>query len=60
MNNPRPPPPAKALFDHVRIFEKASTVVTVPRWRVQDIDTPEDWERAQIVWRVLQTMEAVN
>lgn len=50
----------QAWLDHVRIFDKASTVVTVPRWRVQDIDTPEDWERAQIVWRVLQTMEAVN
>lgn len=44
-------------LDHVRIFDKASTVVTIPSWRVQDIDTPEDWERAQIMWQVLQTIE---
>ena len=45
-------------LDHVRIFDKASTAVIIPRWRVQDIDTPEDWERAQIMWQVLQTIAA--
>jgi N-acylneuraminate cytidylyltransferase len=48
----------QAWLDHVRIFDKASTVVTIPRWRVQDIDTLEDWEQAQIMWQVLQTVEA--
>lgn len=46
----------QAWLDHVRIFDKASTVVSIPRWRVQDIDTLEDWERAQIMWHVLQTI----
>lgn len=49
---------SQAWLDHVRIFDKASTVVTIPRWRVQDIDTVEDWERAQIMWQALQTIEA--
>lgn len=32
-----------------RIFDKGSKPVLIPRWRVQDIDTPEDWLRAEIV-----------
>jgi pseudaminic acid cytidylyltransferase len=33
-----------------RIFGPQSTIVRLPRWRVQDIDTPEDWERAERLW----------
>jgi pseudaminic acid cytidylyltransferase len=44
----------KAWLGQERIFDRKSAVVTIPRWRVQDIDTPEDWERAQVMWRVLQ------
>ena len=29
------------------IFDARSTVVPIPRWRVQDIDTEEDWQRAE-------------
>jgi len=28
------------------IFDAWSTIVPIPRWRVQDIDTEEDWQRA--------------
>lgn len=48
----------QAWLDQAKIFDSASTVVTLPRWRVQDIDTPEDWEVAQIMWQVLQAHEA--
>jgi N-acylneuraminate cytidylyltransferase len=44
----------KAWLEGTRIFDRTSTVVTLPRWRVQDIDTAEDWERAEIIWRMLQ------
>lgn len=37
-----------------RGFTDTTTVVVLPRWRVQDIDTPEDWERAEIIYRLLQ------
>jgi pseudaminic acid cytidylyltransferase len=37
----------QAWLDRTRIFDKGSTVITLPRWRVQDIDTEEDWERAE-------------
>ncbi len=29
------------------IFDSNSTVVLIPPWRVQDIDTPDDWVRAE-------------
>jgi N-acylneuraminate cytidylyltransferase len=44
----------QAWLDQVKIFDIVSTVVMIPRWRVQDIDTLEDWERAQVLWKVLQ------
>jgi pseudaminic acid cytidylyltransferase len=47
----------KAWLDHLRIFDKGSTIVSIPRWRVQDIDTPEDFERAQTMWQVLHTID---
>lgn len=45
---------AQAWLDHRRIFERWSTVVRVPRWRVQDIDTEEDWVRAEMIHEYLQ------
>lgn len=36
-----------------RVFDRRSIPVQIPRWRVQDIDTPEDWERAEIVAPVI-------
>lgn len=46
-----------AWLERKRIFDRHSVPVFIPRWRVQDIDTLEDWERAQMMWRVLQTIE---
>jgi N-acylneuraminate cytidylyltransferase len=37
----------RAWLDGKAIFGKDSTVVRLPRWRVQDIDTEEDWHRAE-------------
>ena len=39
------------------VFGAASTIVELPRWRVQDIDTLEDWQRAEITWQLLQRLE---
>lgn len=38
-----------AWIEGKRIFDRYSIPVVIPRWRVQDIDTPEDWERAEIL-----------
>jgi pseudaminic acid cytidylyltransferase len=32
-----------------RIFDRHSAPVIIPRWRVQDIDTQEDWMRAELI-----------
>lgn len=40
------------------IIAGGSTVVRIPRWRVQDIDTTEDWERAEMLLPVVQRMAA--
>lgn len=48
---------AQTWMDKIKIFDTNSTIVFIPRCRVQDIDTEEDWKRAQIAWQVLQMEE---
>lgn len=42
-----------AWLEGKRIFDKRSKPVIIPRWRVQDIDTPDDWQRAEILAPVI-------
>jgi len=35
------------------IFSAASAPVKLPRHRVQDIDTPEDWTRAEWLFKAI-------
>lgn len=35
------------------LFGQRSAALLIPRWRVQDIDTPEDWVRAEALFRSL-------
>jgi pseudaminic acid cytidylyltransferase len=35
------------------IFNNRSKPIVIPRWRVQDIDTSEDWDRAEILAPVI-------
>jgi pseudaminic acid cytidylyltransferase len=46
---------ASAWLKELVIFSPASVPVRLPRYRVQDIDTIEDWERAEWLFKVLQT-----
>jgi pseudaminic acid cytidylyltransferase len=39
------------------IFGAKSAVVRIPRWRVQDIDTPDDWQQAELIWRIARQAE---
>jgi pseudaminic acid cytidylyltransferase len=41
----------------LRIFDSWSTVVPLPRWRVQDIDTHEDWDRAELIFKAIRSKE---
>lgn len=42
-----------AWLDGKRIFDRRSKPIVIPRWRVQDIDTQDDWERAEILVPVI-------
>jgi N-acylneuraminate cytidylyltransferase len=46
-----------AWLERRPVFGHASCPIVVPRWRVQDIDTPEDWQRAEWIARVLARQE---
>ena len=45
---------ADAWLQGQMIFSPAAAPVILPRHRVQDIDTPEDWTRAEWLFKVLQ------
>ena len=37
-----------------KIFSKRSKTIILPSYLVQDIDTIEDWQRAELMWRALK------
>jgi pseudaminic acid cytidylyltransferase len=45
---------ADAFLADVPLFSPASAPVFLPRHRVQDIDTLEDWQRAEVMFKTLQ------
>jgi len=47
----------QAWLQRAKVFDAQSTIVRVPRWRVQDIDTLEDWGRAELMWQVLHALD---
>jgi N-acylneuraminate cytidylyltransferase len=44
---------AAAWLAQKPLFTHQATVVRLPRHRVQDIDTPEDWTRAELMFKAL-------
>jgi pseudaminic acid cytidylyltransferase len=44
----------EAWLEEKVIFGLESTPVILPRHRVQDIDTPEDWQRAELLFKAMQ------
>jgi N-acylneuraminate cytidylyltransferase len=42
-----------AWTEGIRVFDNNTIPVVIPRWRVQDIDTEEDWRRAELMYRAL-------
>lgn len=49
---------AKAWLEHQPLFGQGAAPVVLPRLRVQDIDTPEDWERAEWMFKALAQAKA--
>lgn len=48
---------AEAFLNDVVTFSPASLPVILPRYLVQDIDTLEDWRRAELMYEVLRISE---
>ncbi len=44
---------AEAWLTGLPLFSEAATPIRLPRHRVQDIDTPEDWTRAELMFKLL-------
>jgi N-acylneuraminate cytidylyltransferase len=42
------------------IFDQHSKPLVIPRWRVQDIDTQDDWTQAEIIFELLRNLDHVN
>ena len=48
-----------AWLQEMRVFEPHSTPLIIPRWRVQDIDTQDDWARAEMLAPILMKKSSV-
>ena len=46
-----------AWLEEKRVFEPHSKPIIIPRWRVQDIDTKDDWKRAELLASLLKSNE---
>lgn len=44
----------KTWLEETPVYTSFSRPLILPRYRVQDIDTPEDWRRAELMFQVLQ------
>ena len=44
-----------AWLSETTIFSPISVPVMLPRYRVQDIDTLEDWQQAEYLWKVIKS-----
>lgn len=47
----------RAWLEEEQLFSERAAPIMLPRHRVQDIDTAEDWKRAEVLWQVLDTLE---
>lgn len=46
---------ADAWTQGLKVFDRHSTPVCIPRWRVQDIDDMDDWIRAEMIFKQLMS-----
>ena len=51
---------ADAWKKNTKIFSKNSTFKTIPSWRVNDIDTIDDWKRAEFMFQILNNKNRVK
>lgn len=51
---------ANAWLAGLPLFSEGSTPIVLPRYRVQDIDTPEDWARAELMFKCFDLFSKEN
>ncbi len=51
---------AEAFKQKKPLFSKSATPYILPRHLVQDIDTPEDWKRAELMYQLLQKSKELD
>jgi pseudaminic acid cytidylyltransferase len=49
-----------AWLEGKRVFDLGSAPILIPRWRVQDIDTEEDWRRAELMLHALGAVRDIS
>ena len=52
-----PSNPDDAVLNNISAFSEVSIPLILPRHRVQDIDTVEDWQRAELMFKAQNTMD---
>ena len=50
----------EAWLNCLKIFERLSYPVKIPRWRIQDIDTEDDWKHAELLFESLKARNDEN
>lgn len=48
---------AGAWLEQKKIFDRRSTCIEIPQWRVQDIDTENDWIEAERIFKLIREQE---
>jgi len=51
---------ADAWTNRKRLFDRYSVPLILPRWQVHDIDTEDDWTRAELFWKVLNAHQCAQ
>lgn len=49
-----------AWIDGKPVFDRDSFPIFIPRWRVQDVDTMDDWMRAELMFKAAQTIQGIK
>ena len=47
----------RALLDEEPVFSEIAALYILPRYKVVDIDTPEDWDMAEIMFKLTQSLQ---
>jgi pseudaminic acid cytidylyltransferase len=46
----------ESWLNKLKFFDQHSKPVIIPRWRIQDIDTMEDWKRAELLFKLINNI----